>query len=97
MTIDPYKKLTTDEVKQMRLATGIVAVRGILASEKSQIITDTTADYRNALYHEVIHCGPGCWVEPGEKCFVLGNTLSAASENFEISFLEEKDIWAAWS
>ena len=95
MEINPYKKIGREEIQGMKLRKGIVAVRGVLAGENSQIITDN-ADFRNCLYHEVIHVGEGCDIEPGQYCFVLGNTLSSASPDFEFCFVESEDIWAQW-
>ena len=98
MGIDPYKKLDVDEIKSMKLSDGWLALRAVLATEKTSIIqSENATDYRNALYHEVIAAGDKCKREVGEYCFVLGNTLSAADPSFKLCFVEDQDGGASWS
>lgn len=97
MTIDPYKKLDVEDIQAMRLSPGWLAVRAILPTENTSIISnDANADFRNALYHEVIAVGPDTKREVGEKVFVLGNTLSAADPTFRLCFMEDQDVVASW-
>jgi hypothetical protein len=95
--LDPYKSLDVKDIKKMRLSDGWLALRAVTAAEKTSIITtDSSADYRNALYHEVINAGSKCKREVGEFCFVLGNTLSAADPSFRLVFCEDQDVVASW-
>lgn len=98
--INPYKSMSVEDFQKMHLRSGVLVVQGILADSYTSIVTlADNRDFKNAIVHKVIAKG-GDHVdgepEVGDRCFVLGNTLSPVDGGWEFAFVEAEDIWAWW-
>lgn len=100
--INPYKSMSAEDFTKMHLRSGVLVVQGILADSYTSIVTlADSRDFKNAIVHQVIASGtspgnPEKEPQVGDRCFVLGNTLSPVDGGWEFCFVETEDIWAWW-